>query len=61
MIISVWVIIGSCLELDLGGYLSLLVYCLIGVALYVCMEVYRKKNPDGHQLRTFTPEDINAD
>ena len=61
MIISVWVIIGSCLELDLGGYLSLLVYCLIGVALYVCMEIYRKKNPDGHQLRTFTPEDINAD
>lgn len=61
MIISVWVIIGSCLELDLGGYLSLLVYCLIGVALYVCMEIYRKKNPDGHQLRTFTPEDIHAD
>lgn len=61
MLVSVWVIIGSCLELDAGGYLSLALYCLVGIVLYAAMAVYRKKNPDGNELRTFTPADISND
>lgn len=59
MIISVWIIIGSCLELSIGGYISMLVYCLIGVALYIIMGIYRKKNPKEHNLLTLTPQDID--
>ena len=58
MVISVWVVIGSCLELDLGGYVSLIAYCAVGVALYAAMGAYRKSHPAGNELRTFTPEDI---
>lgn len=60
MIISIWVVIGSCLELAIGGYISLVVYCLIGVAMYAAMAMYRKKNTD-NQLVTLTSDDINAE
>ena len=33
MAISVWIIIGSSLSLNLGGYVSLIIYCLIGVEI----------------------------
>lgn len=59
MIVSVWIIIGSCLELAVGGYISLIVYCLIGIALYIVMESYRKKDPINHKLITLTPADKN--
>lgn len=59
MAVSIWVIIGSCLELAIGGYVSLLIYCLLGVVLYIVMAQYRKKDPKEHQLITLTPEDIN--
>lgn len=59
MAVSIWVIIGSCLELAIGGYISLLIYCLLGVVLYIVMAQYRKKDPKEHQLITLTPEDIN--
>lgn len=59
MVISVWIIIGSCLELSIGGYISLIVYCLIGVVFYFCMEIYRKKSPKDNDLLTLTPEDID--
>lgn len=58
MIISIWVVIGSCLELSMGGYVSLLVYCIIGVVLYFVMGQYRKKDPKAHGLITLTPDDI---
>lgn len=58
MIISLWVVIGSCLELSLGGYVSLLVYCIIGLILYLVMGQYRKQDPKAHALITLTPDDI---
>lgn len=61
MLISVWVIIGSCLELALGGYISLIIYCALGVVMYVVMAQYRKKDPKEHALITLTPEDVDKD
>lgn len=61
MVVSVWVIIGSCLELSLGGYVSLAVYCVIGLVMYLVMGQYRKKDPKNHKLITLTPDDIDKD
>ena len=61
MLISIWVMIGSCLELGVGGYVSLVIYCLLGVAMYMIMGQYRKKDPKEHALITLTPEDIDKD
>lgn len=59
MIVSVWIMIGSSLELPLVGYVSLLIYFLIGWALYLLMESYRKKDPEAHKLITLTPDDVD--
>lgn len=61
MLISIWVIIGSCLELGAGGYVSLVIYCLLGVVMYMVMAQYRKKDPKAHALITLTPEDVDKD
>lgn len=60
VIISIWIIIGSCLELAIGGYVSLIIYGLIGLILYLLMEYYRKKQPKNNQLITLTPDDIET-
>lgn len=57
MIIGIWIIIGSCLELPIGGYISLAIYVIIGLALHILMEVYRKRDPEKHKLITLTPAD----
>ncbi|MFA5577449.1 MAG: APC family permease [Tissierellaceae bacterium] len=57
IIVGIWIIIGSSLELPFAGYISLLIYFLIGVALYLLMEFYRKKDPEAHKLITLTPAD----
>lgn len=57
ILISIWIMIGSCLELPIGGYIALGVYLIIGVALYWIMKFYRKDKPD-MQLTTLTPADI---
>lgn len=57
MIVSVWIIIGSTLELPLGGYISLAIYTAIGFVLYFLMESYRKKDPENLKLITLTPDD----
>ena len=57
MIISVWIIIGSSLSLNLGGYLSLLIYCVIGVVVYFFMQAYRKKHPELDVNISLTPAD----
>lgn len=59
MIISIWVIIGSCLELAVGGYISLVIYCVLGIIMYMIMEQRRKKDPKSNALVTLTPEDID--
>jgi APA family basic amino acid/polyamine antiporter len=56
--ISVWIIIGSSLQLPIGGYISLAIYALIGLALYLIMGSLRKRNPSELELRTLTPDDI---
>lgn len=61
MLISVWVIIGSCLELAVGGYVSLVIYCLLGVGMYLIAAQYRKKDPKNHELVTLTPDDVDKD
>ncbi len=59
MAVSVWVIIGSCLELAIGGYISMIIYCVLGIVMYTVMSGYRKKNPKEHELITLTPDDVN--
>ena len=59
IIVGIWIIIGSSLELPLAGYASLLIYFLVGVVLYLFMEYYRKKDPEAHKLITLTPADKN--
>lgn len=59
MIISVWIIIGSCMELNLGGYISLVAYCVVGLVMFLLVE---HKTKDGkHEYVTLTPEDIGKD
>lgn len=57
MAISVWIIIGSSLSLNLGGYVSLIIYCLIGVGVYLFMQSYRKKHPELDVNISLTPAD----
>lgn len=56
--ISVWIMIGSCLELPLGGYISLLIFIALGVLVYFLMQAYRKKHPELALLKQ-TPDDID--
>ncbi len=59
-IISVWIIIGSILELDLGGYISMALYMLVGAGLSLYMKSYRKRHP-GNEPRVLTPADIGTE
>lgn len=59
MLISLWVVVGSCIDMELAGWIALVLFCLVGVLLYVGMSVYRKKT--GRELKTFTPDDIVED
>ena len=56
MLISLWVIVGSAMMMDLGGWIAFVIFCVVGIALYIGMSAYRKKN--GMELKTFTPADI---
>ncbi len=58
MLISLWVIIGSCMMMDMGGWIAFVIFCAVGAFLYISMALYRKKNPEGNQLVTLTPDDI---
>jgi len=58
MIVSVWVVIGSSLSLDLPGWLSLLVYMVIGVGVLIAMEAYRKKHPGKMEAVVLTPANV---
>lgn len=56
--ISVWIVIGACLELPIGGYISLALFFAIGFVVYKITDNYRKKNPGKMDLKTLTPDDI---
>ncbi len=57
MLISLWVIIGSCMMMDMGGWIAFIIFCVVGAAMYIGMSFYRKKK--GIELKTFTPDDIS--
>lgn len=59
IVISVWIVIGSCLEMPLGGYISLAVYLVIGFLLYLIMQGLRKSQPGKLDPVILTPDDIN--
>lgn len=59
-LVSIWIIIGSSLELELGGYISLVIYLAIGLLLAIYMNYYRKKHP-GNEERVLTPADIETE
>jgi APA family basic amino acid/polyamine antiporter len=60
-LVSIWIMIGSCLELPIGGYISLAIYAVIGILLYVVMHFLRKKDPKGLAHVVLTPEDIGKE
>ena len=61
MIVSVWILIGSSLELPLAGYISLGIYALIGLIIYLVMKNYRKKDPENLKPLILTPADKDDD
>ena len=56
-LVGVWIIIGSSLELELNGYISLAIYFAIGIIVNIIMDSYRKKHTEEYKLITLTPED----
>lgn len=58
MIVSIWVVVGSSLSLDLPGWISLLLYMAIGVAVLIAMEAYRKKHPGKMDAVVLTPANV---
>lgn len=56
MLISLWVIIGSCMMMDMGGWFIFVIFCVVSALMYASMSVYREKN--GMELKNFTPGDI---
>lgn len=57
ILVDIWILIGSVLELNLGGYISLGIYIAVGIFLHLIMETRRRKNPEKNKLITLTPED----
>ncbi len=57
ILVGIWIIIGSSLELDLNGYISLAVYFLIGIAIDFLMGAHRSKYPEEYKFIILTPED----
>ncbi len=58
MIVSLWVVVASSLTLDALGWLSLLVYMLVGVAVFLLMQYYRRKHPGKMEPILLTPDNI---
>lgn len=60
MIVSVWIIIGSCMSLPIGGYVSIAIFMLLGVVFYAGIQSYRKKNPGTFDPIQLTPTDVDV-
>lgn len=58
MVVSIWVVIASSLSLDFAGWMSLVVYMLIGLVVLPLMDSYRKKNPGKLEPIILTPDNI---
>ena len=61
MIVAIWIIIGSCMALPIGGYVSIAIFMLIGVGCYAAIQSYRKKNPGAFEPITLTPNDADVE
>jgi APA family basic amino acid/polyamine antiporter len=55
---SVWIVVGSLLEMPIGGYISFGIYILIGLAIYWGMERLHKQRPEEYSRITLTPDDV---
>ena len=60
MLVSIWVMIASSLSLDAVGWLSLLLYMAVGIAVLVAMEAYRKRHPGKLEPVILTPENVKS-
>lgn len=60
MIVSVWVVIASSLSLDAAGWLSLVFYMAVGVAVMIGMDRYRKAHPGELEPKLLTPDNASA-
>lgn len=60
MVVSVWIIIGSCMALPIGGYVSIAIFMLLGVFFYLGIQSYRKKNPGAFEPVQLTPADADV-
>jgi APA family basic amino acid/polyamine antiporter len=56
--VSLWVVAASSLSLDFNGWMSLVVYMLVGVAVMFFMQRYRKSNPGKMEPILLTPDNI---
>src|SRR5699024_2748791 len=57
VVVGAWILVGSLMELEVGGYISLAIYVAIGIIINLLMNAHRKKNPKEYELITLTPED----
>lgn len=60
MIVSIWVVVASSLSLDFMGWMSLVVYMVVGVVVMLFMQRYRKHNPGKMEPVILTPDNINT-
>lgn len=58
MVVSVWVVVASSLTLAPMGWVSLLVYILVGVIIFEVMQSYRKSHPGKMDPIVLTPDNI---
>lgn len=58
MVVSVWVVVASSLTLAPLGWVSLLVYILVGVIIFEVMQSYRKSHPGKMDPIVLTPDNI---
>ncbi|MEL7609348.1 MAG: APC family permease [Bacillota bacterium] len=58
MIVSIWVVVASSLTLDFMGWMSLVVYMVVGVVIMLLMQYYRKKHPGKMEPIILTPDNI---
>lgn len=56
MIVSLWVVVASSLTLDFKGWMSLVVYMVVGVAIALGMQYYRAKHPGKMEPIILTPD-----
>lgn len=57
--ISIWLVVGACMELDVGGYISLALFFALGVVVFGVADRHRRKQ--GLESIRLTPDDIGKE